>query len=134
MENGNHLRVTLKSTLIVATVLLLLEIGTGVIAATEPGTVGAGFAQLFSEDQDNHRGELVVMVVRDGSPAAKAGIQVGDVVSKVNGADVAGRVFAELNRKELRGPVGTTLKLSLQSSFDRKDDGGRADPRSLPDP
>jgi len=89
----------------------------GIVAAQtagdEPGTIGAAFAQLYDDDQANKRGELVVLVVADGFPAAKAGIQLGDVVLKVNGSPVGGRELQKIERKDIRGAVGTTLKLSL---------------------
>lgn len=114
MRNRELIKRTLPLAFVAALICpLLLPLETPVLAAAEPGTIGAGFSQLYSEDQTNHRGELVVLSVRDGLPAAKAGMLAGDVVTKINGADVAGRVYAELSRKELRGPVGSTLRLTL---------------------
>ena len=84
-----------------------------------------------------------VLAVTSGSPAAKAGIQAGDVIRKVDG-DSVGRLSAWTLERRLRGPVGapvdlyrysnttgdlakTSLKLELpvaQSESIRKGDGG----------
>lgn len=51
-----------------------------------------------------------VLAVTPGGPAAKAGIQAGDVIRKVDG-DSVGRLSAWALERKLRGPVGTSLDL-----------------------
>jgi carboxyl-terminal processing protease len=51
-----------------------------------------------------------VLAVTPGGPAAKAGIQAGDVIRKVDG-DSVGRLSAWALERKLRGPVGTALDL-----------------------
>ncbi len=80
-------------------------------AADGPGTIGVGFGQLYAEAQANRRGPLVVLQVVDGLPGSKAGIQKGDIIEALNGTEVAGRDLADLLRKEIRGPAGSTLRL-----------------------
>jgi carboxyl-terminal processing protease len=51
-----------------------------------------------------------VLAAVPGGPAAKAGIQAGDVIRKVDG-DSVGRISAWALERKLRGPVGSTLDL-----------------------
>ena len=50
------------------------------------------------------------MAVTPGGPAAKAGIQAGDVIRKVDG-DSVGRLSAWALERKLRGPEGSSLDL-----------------------
>lgn len=60
-------------------------------------------------------GELVIVAPIDGSPAQKAGLQPGDVISKVNGEDLAGLPLSEMIAK-IKGPAGTSVQLTIQQS------------------
>lgn len=51
-----------------------------------------------------------VLAVTPGGPAAKAGIQPGDVIRKVDG-DSLGRLSSWVLERRLRGPEGSTLDL-----------------------
>jgi carboxyl-terminal processing protease len=51
-----------------------------------------------------------VLAVIPGGPAAKAGIQAGDVIRKVDG-DSVGRISAWALERKLRGPEGSSLDL-----------------------
>ena len=51
-----------------------------------------------------------VLAVVPGGPAAKAGIQAGDVIRKVDG-DSVGRISTWTLERKLRGPVGSPLDL-----------------------
>ena len=81
--------------------------------AEEPGTLGIVVRQIFSERQFNHRGPLAVLQVTDDSPAAKAGIHCGDFIFAVNGVPVPGRELSEIMEKEIDGPVGGTVRLTI---------------------
>ena len=61
-------------------------------------------------DTDAKRGAVVVRV-RDGSPAAQAGIEPGDIVTALDGRAIVGP--RELANAEALLPVGTRVKLSL---------------------
>lgn len=55
------------------------------------------------------------MVLRlvEGSPAAKAGIERGDMVVAVNGSPAVGHELAEINAKEIQGPVGGAVRFTF---------------------
>lgn len=55
---------------------------------------------------------LVVVAPIDGSPAAKAGLRSGDVVTQVDGTPVSGLAFEE-SVKKVRGPKGTPVTLTI---------------------
>jgi S1-C subfamily serine protease len=64
---------------------------------------------IFSAESD---GDVVVMSVAEGSPAAKAGVQPGDVISDVRDAEVDG--LADFYRKLWRaGPAGAEVPMRI---------------------
>ncbi|MGD0253399.1 MAG: PDZ domain-containing protein [Verrucomicrobiota bacterium] len=73
-----------------------------------PEVVGVGI--LIRLDPQTH--ELVVQQVVPGSPAARAGITNGLIVSKVDSNPMQGRPLAQCVNL-IRGPVGTTVQLEL---------------------
>ena len=83
------------------------------VAADDRGTVGLVVRQLFSEKEPNHRGVLAVMHVVEDSPAAKAGIHCSDFITAINGVPVPGREFSDILNKDLKGPVGGTVRLTI---------------------
>lgn len=94
-------------------VVLGLAVGAVGAAGVEPGTLGLGVAQLYSDEVPNKRGVLVTRRVDPGSAAAEAGMQVGDLIISVNGTPVAGRDGGEISRVELRGAAGGTVRLGV---------------------
>ncbi len=98
----------------VAALLWALLAGLATTAsAQQRGTVGIGVAQLYDDAAPNKRGNLVVLDAPADYPGAKAGVQVGDLITEVNGVAVIGRDVAEIARNDLHGPVGATIKLKL---------------------
>jgi carboxyl-terminal processing protease len=59
------------------------------------------------------KGELKVISPRDGSPAATAGIEPGDLIFSIDKEPIYELTLAECQRK-LNGPPGTTVSLVLQ--------------------
>ena len=57
--------------------------------------------------------EFVVVAPMEGSPGAKAGIEAGDKILKVNGADTKGRTLEDVV-STIRGKKGTSVKLLLE--------------------
>jgi carboxyl-terminal processing protease len=55
---------------------------------------------------------LRVMTVYDGSPAARAGLESGDVITKVDGRSIAG-ASSEASTARIKGPAGTAVTLTV---------------------
>ena len=82
-------------------------------ASDDFGTVGIRFDQLYDDAQPKQRGPLVVLDVVAGLSGDKAGVHRGDIVFAIDGALVMGKSLDEINRKALRGAVGSTVRLSF---------------------
>ncbi len=65
-------------------------------------------------------GGIEIVNVLAGTPAAKAGIQIGDVFAAVNGEDVLGISQIELAGL-VRGPSGTTVEITMLRNAERVD-------------
>jgi carboxyl-terminal processing protease len=65
---------------------------------------------------------LRVMTVFDGSPAKRAGIETGDIITKVDGESLAG-VSVEEATTQIKGPAGTPVELTVVT--------GKQEPREL---
>jgi serine protease Do len=79
------------------------------------GYMGIGISDVTPENAkffhvENNEGAVVTQV-EDGSPAAKAGLKVGDVITEVNGQKVsdASQLQIEVGQKQ----PGTTIKLEV---------------------
>jgi carboxyl-terminal processing protease len=70
----------------------------------DPGPAAAGLVVIKRQIYAS------VLAVTPGGPAAKAGIQAGDVIRKVDG-DSVGRLSAWALERKLRGPEGASLDL-----------------------
>src|SRR3954449_950999 len=55
---------------------------------------------------------LQVLTVFDGTPAKRAGIRAGDVISTVNGKSIAG-MPSDLATDRIKGPAGTKVRLRV---------------------
>jgi carboxyl-terminal processing protease len=88
-------------------------------------------AEIAAEAADGTKGctplgaacHLVVTQPLDGSPAAKAGVRIGDVVLSVDGAALDG-LTVDAARDRIRGPKGTVVTLTVQRGI-----GGTIDVR-----
>ncbi len=65
---------------------------------------------------DLTEGESHVTEVMEETPAAAAGLQVGDIITHVEGESIAGMSKEDIS-KRLRGPVSSTLSLSVRRGF-----------------
>ena len=68
-------------------------------------------------------GGLEVQSVFKGSPAAQAGIEVGDTIVSVDGRSIAG-LSAEAAASRIKGPEGTEVTVGVR-------DGGKGKPREV---
>ena len=82
-------------------------------AADERGMIGLVLRQVYDDRRPDHRGPLAVMHVVEDSPADRAGIHCSDFIVATNGVAVPGRDFSEILRKDLQGPVGGRVRLSV---------------------
>jgi carboxyl-terminal processing protease len=55
----------------------------------------------------------------DGSPASRAGLRYGDRIVEVDGAKMTGKSSVEV-RDKIRGPRGSTVKLTLERAADKR--------------
>lgn len=62
---------------------------------------------------DGRTGSVLVTLVSDGSPAERAGVQVGDQILAVDGVSVAGQALDAVVQR-IRGPAGTPVLLRFQ--------------------
>jgi carboxyl-terminal processing protease len=86
----------------------------------EEATDGA-FEGVGMNVAEEERG-LRVLTVFDGSPAQRAGIRPGDVITGVDGRSLAGKT-AEQATTLIKGPAGTSVTLAVVT--------GKQEPRSL---
>src|SRR5690606_26015422 len=69
--------------------------------------------------QNNEKlGGIEVMNILEGTPAAAAGIKIGDVFAAVNGEEVLGLTQIELAAK-VRGPAGTSVNITMLRDGER---------------
>jgi carboxyl-terminal processing protease len=71
------------------------------------GEFGGLGMQVSMED-----GAIKVIAPIDDTPAARAGILAGDIISKVDGESIKGMALSQVIEK-LRGPAGTTIRLEI---------------------
>ncbi|MEO6437250.1 MAG: S41 family peptidase, partial [Tepidisphaeraceae bacterium] len=64
-------------------------------------------------DQRPEGGPVEVVTPIDGSPAFKAGVQAGDIITKVNGESIEGLRLREVVKK-IAGKVGTDVRLTVR--------------------
>ena len=78
----------------------------------EEDTLGnfTGIGIYMVKDSENN--VIKVLTPIDGTPAYNAGIQPGDIISKVDGVEYTGEQMTEAANK-IKGEVGTTVKLGI---------------------
>jgi PDZ domain len=96
----------------VAGLLLLPGIVSAAVQAPE-GTLGFTAMTLFDEAQVGHRGDLALLDVWEGGPAAAAGLRQGDVVVAIDGVQAAGKVAREAFKEQLHGAAGGRVHLTV---------------------
>jgi carboxyl-terminal processing protease len=74
----------------------------------------AGKFEGVGMNVDEDKRGLKVLKVFEGSPAEKAGIRKGELITAVNGRSIAG-VDSQVSTARIKGPPGTTVKLEVVS-------------------
>lgn len=75
------------------------------------GSFGQNFAGIGAAVVPVATGELVVVKVVEGSPAAAGGLLPGDLIVQVDGHALKGTEFSAIVSKFLWGPPGTAVTL-----------------------
>lgn len=70
-------------------------------------------------DLDVVDGKITVIEPYDGSPAAKAGLKAGDIITEVNGLPTDGKTVEDMDRV-VRGVPGTELQMTIQRPLENK--------------
>lgn len=81
------------------------------------GTIGGGIGVELSL----RNGKVTVVRVLKDNPAEKAGVQVGDIIEKINDQAVADNATTADVVSKVRGDAGTTVKLSVLRGTEMKD-------------
>lgn len=82
-------------------------------------TMNAGSYNGIGATIEHFEGKHLVVMLFEGSPADKAGVNIGDEVLKINGVDVVSRSDAEFGRL-LKGQKGSNVKLQLKKVGNNK--------------
>ena len=64
---------------------------------------------------------ITIVKIFDNSPANDAGLQVGDIIYKIDGEEVAGTDMDILVKTRIRGEEGTSFKMTVLRGDDRKE-------------
>lgn len=73
-----------------------------------------GGVGIYIELDRNHKNQLMVVEPIDDTPAAKAGLKMGDWILKINGVPTKG-IDLDLAAQRIRGPEGSNVTLEIQA-------------------
>ena len=77
--------------------------------------IGASIQNYIHGEQ----ADTYITATFDGSPAGKAGLRYGDRIVEVDGITMTGKTSLEV-RDKIRGPRGSTVKLTLERAADKR--------------
>ena len=77
--------------------------------------IGASIQNYLYKDQ----ADTYITATFDGSPASRAGLRYGDRIVEVDGVAMTGKTSLEV-RDKIRGPRGSTVKLTLERAADKR--------------
>jgi carboxyl-terminal processing protease len=86
------------------------------LAFTE--VTGGSFEGVGMTVERVSKGLKIISVYRD-SPAQRAGLRPGDVITKVNGTSIAG-ASSDAATTRIKGPAGTTVSLTIRTGRDER--------------
>ena len=97
-------------TILVSAILMISFVWLAVpVCAEEAVFGGIGLQVVPTVD-----GDLVVLNVLKGAPAAEKGIMPGDMIFQVNGFSLKGSDFGKVVAEHLWGPVGVSVELAYR--------------------
>ena len=79
----------------------------------------SGIGAVVSQNPNNKI--ITIVKIFDNSPANDAGLQVGDIIYKIDGEEVAGTDMDILVKTRIRGEEGTSFKMTVLRGDDRKE-------------
>lgn len=79
----------------------------------------SGIGAVVSQNPNNKI--ITIVKIFDNSPANDAGLQVGDIIHKIDGEEVAGTDMDILVKTKIRGEEGTSFKMTVLRGDDRKE-------------
>lgn len=71
--------------------------------------------------QNSNTKIITIVKIFDNSPANDAGLQVGDIIDKIDGEEVAGTDMDILVKTKIRGEEGTSFKMTVLRGDERKE-------------
>ncbi|MCH5187592.1 MAG: S41 family peptidase [Oscillospiraceae bacterium] len=88
-------------------------------------TVKGNYVGIGIEVYDNLAGDIVVLAAYNGSPAKRAGIKSGDVITAVDGVSFSAEKMADavllMKGANIENPVGTELTLTVRRGDENLD-------------
>ncbi len=78
---------------------------------------GGHFEGIGVTVYQTEEGEVIVYSVMDGYPAQKAGMEQGDIITKINGKDISGLSLDEV-AGQMRGEIGSTVEVEVYHPAD----------------
>ena len=94
----------LVSVIIILVLLLPATVG----GASQPRFGGIGIDGVPRPD-----GQIEVRQLVAGGPAHRAGVRVGDIITRIDGKATKGSTFQEMVNRRLRGRAGTKVRLVI---------------------
>ena len=79
----------------------------------------SGIGAVVSQNPNNKI--ITIVKIFDNSPANDAGLQVGDIIYKIDGEEVAGTDMDILVKTKIRGEEGTSFKMTVLRGDERKE-------------
>ena len=79
----------------------------------------SGIGAVVSQNPNTK--SITIVNVFDNSPAKESGLQVGDIIYKIDGEEVAGTDMDILVKTKIRGEEGTSFKMTVLRGDERKE-------------
>jgi C-terminal processing protease CtpA/Prc len=102
---------------LMVTLILLLMAAPATAANSSRNFGGVGIDGAPAED-----GRIIVRQLVTGGPAALAGVQVGDIITHIDGKPTAGSDFRKMVEYRLRGRAGTAVTIVVRRQGSTKPD------------